>query len=257
VASRTVRPPEKGQPTLRFWIARHGQTTYNAADRFQGSLDKESPLTEKGQRQARELGRWLVAQPDAEFGAVYVSSLTRARQTLAIAAEEGESVAGAIGVPWPEGKPLRQMREIDLYEWQGLTKDEVKEQYPDSYVLWKEEPWELELSGHRVLADLFYRASCTWELLLKEATPGKPTLIVAHGGFNKALVCSALGFPMEAWRNMTINNGEVLEVEWLPDDSQKWQTPIRWRLRWRRRHPERTGWTDDITEAAPEHSAVA
>ena len=68
-------------------LARHGQTNFNVEDRFQGTLNEESVLTEKGKVQARDLGKWLKEQTDLTVNAVFVSPLLRAQQTLALAKE--------------------------------------------------------------------------------------------------------------------------------------------------------------------------
>src|SRR5207244_10676451 len=61
---------------VRILLARHGETLFNVQGRWQGQSD--SPLTERGLAQARELGRALSSDTIA---AVYSSDLGRAMQT--------------------------------------------------------------------------------------------------------------------------------------------------------------------------------
>src|SRR5258707_5632494 len=63
-------------PPVRILVARHGETLFNVEGRWQGQSD--SPLTERGLAQARELGRALSTEP---IIAVYSSDLGRAMQT--------------------------------------------------------------------------------------------------------------------------------------------------------------------------------
>ena len=52
-----------------------------------GTMNEEPVLTEKGQEQARELGKWLKEQTIASIDAVFVSPLLRAQHTLELARE--------------------------------------------------------------------------------------------------------------------------------------------------------------------------
>jgi probable phosphoglycerate mutase len=88
----------------RVTLVRHGQSTWNAAGRIQGSSNL-SKLTEKGIQQARTTQ--AVLRADA-FDALYYSPLERARHTA-------EIVWGARQGP-QEAVP--GLREIDLYDFQ-------------------------------------------------------------------------------------------------------------------------------------------
>ncbi len=96
-------------------LARHGETDWNRAGRFQGWADP--PLNETGRAQARELAARLAADP---FEAVYSSDLRRAHETALIVAE-------------PHGVPVlvdRGLREVDVGSWAGLTRAEIEERFP-------------------------------------------------------------------------------------------------------------------------------
>ena len=75
-----------------IWLLRHG----DAAD---GSPDAERPLTDKGERQARNAGRAL-KRLGVEFDACLTSPKVRARETARIACEE-------LGVEWSEHSALQ------------------------------------------------------------------------------------------------------------------------------------------------------
>ena len=68
-----------------IYIARHGQTEYNASGRLQGHND--SPLTPKGVKQAKELG---LKVKDIKFDKVVSSDLGRAFITTYLALNEGK-----------------------------------------------------------------------------------------------------------------------------------------------------------------------
>jgi phosphohistidine phosphatase len=79
-AARRLLLQTRGVTTRRLLLIRHAQTE-------PGEVDETRKLTHRGRRDAREIGRWLVANdlcPDL----VVVSPARRARQTWEIAAAE-------------------------------------------------------------------------------------------------------------------------------------------------------------------------
>lgn len=224
----------------RFLLARHGQTTFNAEKRFQGSLDDEPVLTEKGRAQARDLGAWLNSLSGTEDDPrlVFTSPLLRARQTLA----EAKTVAKDLP---DEAEALAELREIDLYEWEGQTQPEVRASNPEGMRLWKEEAWNLYLGdGRLVVHDLWERAALAWSKMRATLSAGQnPALIVAHGTLGKALLSTAMGLPVQAFRRFALGNGEVVEVYWPHPEKQEG-------ARWRKRYPSMGPWRSANDEAA-------
>jgi probable phosphoglycerate mutase len=98
----------------RLLLVRHGQSEWNAAGRWQGQADP--PLSELGRMQARSAARALGA-----VDAVFASDLQRAAETAAIISE----AAGVGPVIVDPG-----LRERDAGAWSGLTRDDIREQYP-------------------------------------------------------------------------------------------------------------------------------
>lgn len=98
----------------RTYIARHGETVFNAARRMQGD-QLDTPLTRTGFAQADAMGatlaRRLGRQPAIEL---WSSPSGRALQTLAIVAEH-------IGADWHGASRDRRLQEIDVGEWAGRS----------------------------------------------------------------------------------------------------------------------------------------
>lgn len=244
-----IAPPGTAQ---RFWLARHGQTTFNAEKRFQGSLSEEPVLTDKGVRQARDLGLWLQSLGDAAaqlpiVSTVFSSPLRRAQQTLV---EARTSLREGVLPDAHATVTLQELREIDLYEWQGRTQAEIAAADPGALRLWKERTWELRLGGGRaVVGDLWERAAVAWGLMRAAAAPaarGGPSLIIAHGTLGKALLSVAVGLPVQAFRFFKLGNGEVVEVAW-PQDVAIGPNGGAF---WRRRYPEEGPWRSSEEEQA-------
>ena len=124
--------------TATFYIVRHGQTEWNSIGRQQGRLD--SPLTEKGVRQAHAAGRLLAGllRPGSSF-VVETSPLGRARQTAAIICVE----LGVTGPPTEE--PLLAEHHLGL--WQGLSHAEIEQQFPGAREARAKNKWSFQIPG--------------------------------------------------------------------------------------------------------------
>lgn len=102
----------------RTYIARHGETVFNAARRMQGDL-LDTPLTRTGFAQADAMGAALAAWLDRKPApALWSSPSGRALQTLAIVAEH-------IGADWHGASRDPRLQEIDVGEWAGRTYAEI------------------------------------------------------------------------------------------------------------------------------------
>lgn len=158
-----------------IFLARHGETDWNRDNRFQGHADP--PLNETGRAQAGELSAALTAEP---LAAVYSSPLQRAFETAQI-------VAAPHGL---EPVPVDALREVDVGSWQGLTRDEIEERFPEQFARWidYQAGWEdgesYDEMGRRVIAGL---------LELAAAHGGERILAVSHGGPVRAAYAVADG----------------------------------------------------------------
>ena len=101
---------------VRILLVRHGETVFNVERRWQGQSD--SPLTERGVAQARQLAAALQDEP---LRAVYSSDLGRAMATASIVAETHR--LDVVTDP--------RLREIHVGEWTGLSHPQIASAYPD------------------------------------------------------------------------------------------------------------------------------
>ncbi|MFL6856871.1 MAG: histidine phosphatase family protein [Allosphingosinicella sp.] len=109
----------------RTFIARHGETVFNAAGRMQGEA-LHTPLTRAGFVQAEEMGaalrRALGPKPPLTL---WASTAGRALQTLAIVAEHLE-------LDWHAARTDPRLGEIGMGEWGGrLYRELAAEQGED------------------------------------------------------------------------------------------------------------------------------
>ena len=104
----------------RWFIARHGETVFNAAARMQGET-AHTPLTRAGFAHAEEIGEaMLVALGPAPELALWASPTGRALQTLAIAAEH-------LRLDWHEARTDERLSEMDMGDWGGRFYAEIDE----------------------------------------------------------------------------------------------------------------------------------
>ena len=182
-------------------IVRHGETDWNAEFRFQGHAD--TPLNETGRAQARALAEELA---DVQADAIYSSDLSRARETAEILGER-------LGVPVT---PLRELREIDVGSWQGLTRDEIDARYPGAYAAWRQ--GETGWAGGETYDGLAERILPALRKVAREHPRGR-VLIVAHGGTIRALRAHVAGVTVSEHRRTLgpIGNCEVYRVDVVED----------------------------------------
>jgi alpha-ribazole phosphatase/probable phosphoglycerate mutase len=181
----------------RFFIVRHGETTWNAGGRIQGHLDIE--LTETGLQQARLAAERLKRE---KIDAVYSSDLKRASVT-------GEAIAEHHGLAVTT-TPL--LREAFLGDWQGLTLQEVAEKYPDEYALYCQDSIANRPPGAERLEEVIARCRRFLAQML-EAHPHGAIAVACHGGSVRGLVAAALGMGPELYRRIRADNGSLTILE--------------------------------------------
>ncbi|MEO0377051.1 MAG: histidine phosphatase family protein [Cyanobacteria bacterium P01_A01_bin.17] len=180
----------------RVILVRHGQSTYNVKKLIQVQLDA-SVLTDLGIEQAKKVGQTL---DGISFDYVYASPLKRAYKTA-------ETIVEVLRTSRPE-TPLPEatdiIKEIDLPLWEGLSFEEVQQQYPEMHQVWRNDPPNLNMpladgTEFYPIRSLYTRATQFWQSTLPKHS-GQTILIVGHSAINRALVAIALG------RGMAIHN---------------------------------------------------
>ena len=175
---------------MRVIIVRHGQSTYNTVRRIQGCLDK-SELTEKGRNDAVKVGKAL---NNISFDAIYCSPLRRAKQTAEIIHKEIKANLDNVAVLQEHSN----IKEIHLPLWEGMLASDLKEKFPDDYLLWKESPDKLRMlvkNGETTveyfpILALYEQAKKFWQEILP-IHKNQTILLVAHSCINRCLIETA------------------------------------------------------------------
>ncbi|XP_055829175.1 probable 2-carboxy-D-arabinitol-1-phosphatase isoform X2 [Solanum dulcamara] len=184
----------------RVVLVRHGQSTWNAEGRIQGSSDF-SVLTSKGESQAETSRQMLI---DDSFDICFSSPLRRSKRTAEI----------IWGVREEEIITDSDMREIDLYSFQGLLKYEGKAKYGEAFRQWQIDAPNFIIDGHYPVRELWARAKSCWDKILVHES--KSVLVVAHNAVNQALVATALGLGTEYFRILLQSNCGVSVLDFTP-----------------------------------------
>ncbi len=217
----------EGTPGTRVILVRHGQSTYNAQGRHQGSSD-ESVLTQAGIDSAQKIG---VSLRGIAIDGLYASPLKRAQET----AREILTTMGLCADDLKLNARPWDLREIDLHGWQGLPLKYVQEQFADDYRCWRQRPHEfcMKVIPHQSssvktkeycfpVLDLYERAQNFWENILPHHV-GQTLLLVGHSGINRALIATALGLTPDRYHAMQQSNCGISILNFSGDDRQQAQ----------------------------------
>jgi broad specificity phosphatase PhoE len=159
------------------WLARHGETDWNRAERWQGHTDIE--LNDVGRAQARALAERLRGRGITR---IHASDLRRARETADI-------VAATLGV----GSVVvdRGLRERSFGLFEGLTRLECEQLHAAHWASYRSAARRMP-PGAEAQGELVARMRDAIARAVAAATDGA-VLVVSHGGAIRALVAHATG----------------------------------------------------------------
>jgi broad specificity phosphatase PhoE len=147
-----------------MYLARHGQTAYNAEGRFQGQ--GAVPLNDTGRTQAAALAEQALVY---EFVALWCSPLLRARETADI-------VARRIGLT-PREDP--RLMETDAGEWTDRSFADVQAEAPAEFERFVHGDPTFAFPGGESFAQQGVRVAGAFHDIKRAEAPA---LIVCHGG---------------------------------------------------------------------------
>jgi broad specificity phosphatase PhoE len=211
---------------LDLLLTRHGLTTAGEKAVLGGQLDVA--LTDDGRAQAAALQRRLAG---VRIDRIVASPMIRALETAQIVAA---------------GRPVEvdeRLREMDYGRWEGLIAAEIDARDPELRARWERDPAGTRNPGGESGDDVAARARrFLVDLLAAEVPPvgaaevvvrrspdaggSRPdvseaaaeaegerrVLVVAHGTFNRILLCVALGLPVADFRRRFLQDRANLTV---------------------------------------------
>ncbi|HZC51744.1 MAG TPA: glucosyl-3-phosphoglycerate phosphatase [Mycobacterium sp.] len=209
----------------RLVMLRHGQTDFNLGSRMQGQLDTE--LSDLGRAQAIAAAEVLgKMQPLL----IVSSDLRRAYDT---AVKVGERTGLTVCVD-------DRLRETHLGDWQGLTHAQIDAEAPGARLAWREDATWAPHGGESRLDVAARSLPLIAELVSGDPEwgdsdePGRPVVLVAHGGLIAALSAALLKLPVSNWPVLGgMGNASWVQLSGHSDDSDVGGADlesIRWRL---------------------------
>lgn len=171
--------------TTRLYLVRHGATPSTTEDRFSGGLNVN--LSDEGRAQVEQLARRL---SEVNITAAYASPLDRTMETAHIIAK-------------PHGlAPIKRdgLREVTHGHWEGLSRAEVEEKFPEEYAAWEADPFTFAPEGGESGLVVMARALPVIREIVVSHTD-KNVLVVSHKATLRLIVSSLLGFDARGYRD--------------------------------------------------------
>ena len=197
-------------------LIRHGQSVWNAANRFTGWTDVE--LSPKGEDEAAAAGEELA---EVRFDVVHTSALMRAQRTAEIVMKHNRASGNPNPVPTHRDERLNERHYGDL---QGLSKAETAEIHGAEQVhIWRRS-FDIPPPGGESLE---MTAERTIPYFLEEIIPdlesGKNVLVAAHGNSLRSIVMrieeispediTSLEIPTGVPMHYEFANGEISRID--------------------------------------------
>ncbi len=184
-------------------LIRHGQSVWNAANRFTGWTDVE--LSEVGFSEAEEAGRSLSSQ---RIDVVHTSDLIRAQRTAEIIMSLNEASEGY------STKSDWRLNERNYGSLQGLNKAETAEKFGAEQVhIWRRsfdvappDGESLEMTAERTIP--YFE-----EEILPDLQEGRGVLVSAHGNSLRSIVMHIEGISPEDIVSLEIQTGSPMFYE--------------------------------------------
>lgn len=182
---------------IRLILVRHAITTCNEGGSLSGQID--STLSKKGKLQVEQLTCYL---KDENIDEIYTTPFSRTKDTM-------EKLAQIKSI---EINETDKFNEIDFGEFDGLSFDIIKRDYPEEFEKMIKEGSEYTYPKGESLIDTFDRVSKELENILKDKD-NKTILICSHGGTIRNILSYLISKDYKYHWNFKIDNASVSVVE--------------------------------------------
>lgn len=187
----------------KVYIVRHGETEWNVAGRMQGC--KDSKLTNLGIQQAK----WLSGKlKDENIDIIYSSPLNRARNTA-------ELIRGNREI---EIFNEYDLRELELGEWEGLSKTDVEKiDKLNIENFWNNTEEYNPPRGGETFQELINRSyRCIMKLVNENR--GRTILLVSHTITIKSFMAALQGFGVKGiWNPPFLKQTALTEIDFIDE----------------------------------------
>lgn len=175
---------------MLLYMARHGETQWNRLKKTQGAQD--TPLTDLGRYQASQLARRL---KDNSITTIYTSDLGRARETAQIIGDRLNLVPIATS----------SLREVCFGIWEGLSIEEIEEEYPGELARWRTDLSFAPKEGESLFSVNNRIQNFIESLKIASLNPDNNILIISHAATIKILILELLEIPINLLTKIKIS----------------------------------------------------
>ena len=164
---------------------RHGEVANGGQKRYNGHIDVD--ITPRGVEQMHRLAGMLEGKP---VRSIYSSDLIRSLKGATIISER-------LGLA---PLPIRALRERSVGKWEGLTAEEIRQQFPEEYKAWRADLLNYRPPGGECLQDVRNRILPEYGRIIA-AHPDQEIAMLLHGGVNRVILADVLGLePLNLFR---------------------------------------------------------
>jgi len=184
-----------------IWIARHGETTWNMAGRYQGRM--ESALSGLGVRQGMALGHAFFGR--LERGETIPTRIVSSPmlRCAATARFTGERLGRSVETD-------ERLIEIAHGTWEGRYRDELAASDPQRYRAWREDPATVAFDGGETLEDVMAR----WRSFAADlAARTEDTLVLTHDAVVRVALVDLQARPLDDFWKTLVENAAYACVE--------------------------------------------
>lgn len=183
---------------MLIFLLRHGLTDWNATRRCQGTTD--IPLNADGIAQAQTLASRCAS---LSIERVYHSPLIRAAKTA-------ECVADACHAHLV---PCDDLREVCLGVFQGLTREQSLDAYPEAAAAYFSDPESVTPPNGESMSAVQNRMLHALHYAEKDAAGCQRIALVSHGAAIKTLICAVMDMPLDRFSRFDISNCSISVIE--------------------------------------------
>lgn len=185
-----------------IYLARHGETTWNVAGRYQGRL--ESALSALGVRQGIALSEYFVqrlARDESVPARVLSSPLLRCTATAQFSATRLD-----LAVETDE-----RLIEIGHGTWEGRYREELARNDAERYRQWREDPARVSFENGETLPEVAAR----WDAFAASvlARPDEELLVVTHDAVVRVALLALEARPLDDFWQMPVENAAFARIE--------------------------------------------
>ena len=183
---------------MKLIFIRHGQTDWNVQGKIQGSYDSE--LNATGIEQAMSLSEKLF-NLNYKFSKIYSSPQKRALKTA-------EILSKSSNVDYISVKDLQEM---NMGKWEGLSWREVEENYPNEYKEWHLNRRYTKTPEGESYQDMLERVLKAIHKIINENNEN--VVIVSHSAVIMCLQCYVTNTPFNDMLKFKTKNANITEID--------------------------------------------